>query len=233
MSNTPPRGHTVRIGGNAMGPLVVGDRSTISLSLPAEEANPPAPDRRPHYHPILATDIAQSSGRGDHASSIIRRALRTALQESCALARIDWDACTIDDLGDGLRIAAPAGTPKSTMLTPLLDDLATRLHTHNRTARPGTRIRLRAALHAGEIHQDETGALNGRPLEVLARLLDAPPLRTALADAPESTTLAAALSEHFYEDIAPQGHAGPFHQTVFTTKEHTATTWLYLPGPPR
>ncbi|MFC5183885.1 hypothetical protein [Actinomadura harenae] len=238
MTNPPNERPTVTVGGDAIGNIVVGNQNTITT-----QQGPPRPNtaprrddaaRNPTYRPLLAADIARSSGRGNAASTAIRGALRTALQESLRQSGIEWDHCQIHDLGDGFRIAAPAHTPKTAMIHPLLQQLAHQLHSHNRLAGELTQIRVRVALHAGDIAIDDTGAANGRPLEILARMLDATPLRAALDAAPPAHPLAALLSAHFYEETVPHGYPGinaeDFHRCPFTTKEYTADAWLYAPG---
>ncbi len=243
MAETPHKRTTVRVGGSVTGPFVVGDentvtahhdRSTTDTPVAPDPVRLPAAGRRPVYRTLLATDIAHSSGRGDVAADTIRRVLRTALGESFTRSGITWDDCLVDDLGDGFSVASPADTPKIALVYPLLTELAHRLRAHNRTAGDLTQIRIRVALHAGEVMVDETGVPTGRPLEVLARHLDAAPLRAALENAPESTPVAAYLSHHFYEETVPHGHPGinaeNFHKQQFTTKEYSADAWLHLPG---
>ncbi len=245
MAKAPHKRTTVRIGGDVTGPFVVGDENTVTAQhdrsatdtpVAPHPVHRPAAGRRPAYRTLLATDIAHSAGRGDVAATEIRRVLRTALRESFTQSGITWDDCLVTDLGDGFSIAAPSDTSKIALLYPLLTELANRLRTHNRTAGDLTQIKVRAALHAGDITVDDTGVPTGRPLEVLARLLDAAPLRAALENTPEPTPVAAYLSHHFYEETVPHGHPGinteDFHKYPFTTKEYSADAWLYLPGRP-
>ena len=189
MAKAPHKRTTVRIGGDVTGPFVVGDENTVTAQhdrsatdtpVAPHPVHRPAAGRRPAYRTLLATDIAHSAGRGDVAATEIRRVLRTALRESFTQSGITWDDCLVTDLGDGFSIAAPSDTSNIALLYPLLTELANRLRTHNRTAGDLTQIKVRAALHAGDITVDDTGVPTGRPLEVLARLLDAAPLRAAL-----------------------------------------------------
>ncbi|MET8546385.1 hypothetical protein ABZW03_38045 [Kitasatospora sp. NPDC004799] len=195
------------------------------------------------YRPVLAVDIEGSSGRGDTALMTIRRVLATALRESFGQSRIDWSACLREDLGDGLRVTAPAGAAKAALIHPLVHEFAARLRAHNRTAAPATSIRVRMALHAGDLRLGPDGEVAGRPLEVLSRLLDAPVARTALAAAPASTVAVLVLSQHFHEETVPHGYPGidpeMFREVTVRAKEFTAPAWLGLaaapsgpPGPP-
>ncbi|MEU3031880.1 hypothetical protein ACPCBC_33575 [Streptomyces incarnatus] len=186
------------------------------------------------YRAVLAVDIERSAGRGDRALLEIRARLTGMLREACAASGVDWAACLVHDLGDGLRVTAPAGTRKAALVHPLVPELALRLRTYNRGASPLTRIRVRIALHAGDVHVAPDGTVAGGPLEVLARLLDAPPARTALAGAPPTVPASLLLSGHFYDETVRHGHLGlfpeDFRKVGFTVKEHTGEAWLQLPG---
>jgi hypothetical protein len=188
-------------------------------------------DHKPEYRALMAVDVERSAGRGNPAQHRVRDVLFSALQESLERSGIDWAACLRDDLGDGIRITAPAGTPKTALLHPLLHELAVRLRAHNRLAGPLTRVRVRIALHAGDVFIDSS--VTGQPLETLARMLDAAPARAALANAPETVPAVAILSRHFYDETARHGYPGidpeTFHKVPFTVKEHTADAWLHLP----
>ncbi|MFF9345872.1 hypothetical protein [Streptomyces sp. NPDC014734] len=186
------------------------------------------------YRAVLAVDIERSAGRGDRALMEMRGALSGLLRDAFLESGIDWEACLRHDLGDGMRVTAPAGTRKSALIHPLVHELALRLRAHNRDAAPRARMRVRVALHAGDVHLAPTGEVAGSPLEVLSRLLDAPPARAALAGAPEAVTVSLLLSRHFYEETVRNGHHGlypeDFREVGFTVKEHTADAWLHLPG---
>ncbi|MER7463994.1 hypothetical protein [Streptomyces sp. NPDC097981] len=193
-------------------------------------------DREWAYRAVLAVDIERSAGRGNLALLAIREVLSTALRASFEQSGIAWESCLREDLGDGLRVVPPAGVRKTRLVHPLVHELAARLRAHNRTAGPATRIRVRIALHAGDVHLGRDGEVCGRPLEVLARLLDAAPARSALARAPQTTPAVLLLSQHFYEETVPHGHPGiepdDFRKVTFTAKEYTADAWLHVPGQP-
>ena len=188
------------------------------------------------YRALLAVDIERSAGRGNVAFFAAREALATALRGAFLAAGVDWAACLHDDLGDGFRVTAPADTPKRRLLHPLVPELAARLRAHNATAAPAAQVRVRVALHAGDVRLDPRGTAVGRPLEVLARMLDAAPARSALALAPAPVVAAVLVSEHFHDETVRHGYPGieaeRFQQVRFVTKEHAGTAWLQLVGHP-
>jgi len=183
---------------------------------------------------MLAVDIEHSSGRGNAPLLEIREALFTALRESVVRSEIDWETCLRDDLGDGIRMIPPAGTRKSHLIHPLIHELAVRLEAHNRTPDPSTRIRVRVALHAGDVFLGPGGEVAGQPLEILARMLDAPPTRKALARAPRTVPVSVLISQHFYDETVRHGYPGidpdTFQKVTFTEKNYTADAWLHLPN---
>ncbi len=185
------------------------------------------------YRALLAVDIERSSGRGNVAFHQIRDVLSRSLRESFEQSGIDWEACLRDDLGDGFRVAAPTGTPKAKLIHPLVPEIAVRLRAHNRMAGPKTQVRVRIALHAGDVCLGPAGEVTGQSLEVLARMLDAAPARTALAAAPDTVTASLLVSQHFYDETVRHGYPGidpdSFRKVRLTEKEYTADAWLHLP----
>jgi hypothetical protein len=182
---------------------------------------------------MLGVDIEKSSRRGDTAMLGNRRVLQSVLRDVVAEANIPWEDSHRDDLGDGMRLVLGRDVNKSRLLHPVAHELAARLRTHNRTAGPLGTIRVRMAVHAGEVHMDDAEVVGGS-LKTLARLLDAPPLRNVLAAAPETATVALAVSEHIHEDVVRHGYPGidpaTYQRFRFTVKETTAAAWLHVPG---
>ncbi|WP_051450306.1 hypothetical protein [Actinospica robiniae] len=191
---------------------------------------------RLEYRALLAVDIEKSSGRGRAPLTEIRRVLRESAEASLERNAIAPGACVFGDLGDGLRIVAPPGAPKADLLTAVIRDLALRLRRHNRTVGEHSplRIRVRAALHAGEVDVAEGDTVYGPQLEVLARLLDAGELREALRGAPADTPLALVVSGHYYEDAVRYGSLEVFPEEFeprsIAVKEFTGQAWLFVPA---
>lgn len=188
------------------------------------------------YRTLLACDIASSAGRGEATLQEIRGVLASVWHAAFQAAGLDWSRCRRQDTGDGFQLAAPAGVRKATLLYPMLPYLGTLVRQHNRQAPDETRIRLRIALHAGEVRLDQDGGLSGAPFEILARLLNAAPLRAALTEAPESVPVAAILSHHYGEETVGHGPDGPdadaFVPVEVREKEYAARAWLHYPGCP-
>lgn len=184
---------------------------------------------------LLSVDVEQSGAerRDSEAFVQLRRALFQTLEDAFEFSGITWSSCLRHDTGDGMIVVVPSEFPKSRLLYPMLERLAAGLRHHNRYAGPAIRIRVRAAIHAGDVRVDYYG-VTGRPKVLLARLLDADPLRGALAEAPDTATVAVIVSDSFHDDVIRHGHKGVdpslYVPVTVRVKEAEARAWLHLPG---
>ena len=105
--------------------------------------------------------------------------------EALGIAGIDDHYCDpFTDRGDGvLVLLRPADEiPKPFLLSRLMPALASLLAAHNSGISPAEQprmLRLRAVIHAGEVHYDGKGFF-GEDLDVAFRLLDAPRFKAHL-----------------------------------------------------
>jgi hypothetical protein len=112
------------------------------------------------HRTIVAVDI---EGFGDRCRTnrnqvAIREGLHGAMREAFGQAGIPWDDRDHEDRGDGIFILAGPEVPKSVFVESLPSALVSALCLHNGTHPGPERIRLRMALHAGEVNFDEHGA---------------------------------------------------------------------------
>ncbi|MFE7612561.1 hypothetical protein ACWIG3_34645 [Streptomyces celluloflavus] len=191
---------------------------------------------RYEHRALLACDIAGSAGRGERRLQEIRRVLRSALSDALGIADLNARDFAYVDTGDGCQLVAPAALSKARLLFPLLPELCSRIREHNLHAAADLRLRVRAAVHAGEIRLDPDGTVSGAPFEALARLLDSAPLRHATLAGTTGTPVAAILSHHFYEEAVGHGYEGleadAFTAADVRVKEYAARAWLWYPGSP-
>jgi hypothetical protein len=187
-------------------------------------------ETEPVYRALFAVDVESSGGRDNHSSVVIREVLFDALRNAFAASSIDLDVCTTEDTGDGMTVLVPPEFPKPRLVFPLLEQLEALLRRHNRGASAATRIRVRVALHAGDVRIDKFGVATGRPKVLLARLLDSAPVKSALARAPESTAVMLIVSDLFYEDVVRQGNLGVYAErfvpVAVRVKETEERAWL-------
>ena len=81
-----------------------------------------------------------------------------ALQRSFAKARIGWGKCATEDRGNGVLVLLSLTVPKSSLVTRCRCSWPTRWPATTRHAPGEARIRLRMALHAGEVLPDAHGS---------------------------------------------------------------------------
>ena len=110
----------------------------------------------------------------------VRDGMYQVMGEAFDRVGISWDDCDCEDRGDGLLILVPAEVPKGLLVESLPFALVTALRGHNGTHLGPEQIRLRMALHAGEVRYDQHG-VTGMAVNLAFRLLEAAPLKQALA----------------------------------------------------
>lgn len=189
--------------------------------------------RYPVHQSLFTFDVEDFSARyrDDRARLAVRAAVYRLVRESFTMAGIDWDSCICEDCGDGALVVVPAEVSKVLLLDPLLPGLLAALTEHNRGVSAAERIRLRVAVHSGEIVHDEHG-VTGHDLVVVCRLLDAAELRTALSES--DGPLAVCVSDLVYDTIIRHGYRGiepsTFHPVRIQVKKTRLHAWIQLPG---
>lgn len=188
-------------------------------------------DRGPAVHrTIVAVDV---EGFGDpHRTNpnqvAVREGLYSAMREAFRLAGIPWTDRDHEDRGDGMFILVGPDVPKSLFVESLPSVLIAALRSHNAAHPDSERIRLRMALHAGEVHYDEHGA-TAASINLTFRLLEAGPAKEALAGS--SGVLAVIASSWFFEEVVRHSAAdvAAYRSVPVTVKETSTIGWICLP----
>jgi tetratricopeptide (TPR) repeat protein len=183
------------------------------------------------HRTILVVDVEQF---GDHRRTnanqvAVRRGLYRSLYSAFEAAAIPWDSCDKEDRGDGVFILAAGDIPKAAFIEALPLALVNAVRWHNSKHPDTERIRLRMAVHAGEVRYDDYG-VTAASVNLAFRLLDAPALRNALVNSPG--VLALIVSSWFFEEVVWQSsaeYAATYRHTVVAAKETTASAWIALP----
>jgi class 3 adenylate cyclase len=157
----------------------------------------------------------------------VRDGLYRVMDTAFADAGISWDKCDCGDRGDGVLVLVPAEVPKGLLVESLPSAMVAGLREHN-SAHPGPeQIRLRMALHAGEVCYDEHG-VTAASINLAFRLLEADSLRTALAESPG--VLAVIASSWFYDEVVRHSTVvAMYHRVEVTVKETTTAGWICVP----
>ncbi|HEY7484923.1 MAG TPA: hypothetical protein VH912_10735 [Streptosporangiaceae bacterium] len=203
--------------------------------LPARTSQSLEGFRRAQHCVIFAVDVAGFTDvkRDDEVQLAVRDALYGLLIEAFGGAHLPWEECLHEDRGDGILVIIPAKMPSATVVDPLMERVRAGLRHHNRLASDAATIRLRAAVHIGEVHSDAYG-LAGSAVNHLFRLLDAPVLKKTLANA--RADLALMVSDYFYDSVVKHGPGmidpATFRPVDVEVKETKTRGWMHLPGVP-
>ncbi|MDQ3886966.1 MAG: tetratricopeptide repeat protein [Actinomycetota bacterium] len=184
------------------------------------------------HRTIVAVDVEGFGERINSQQVAVRGALYDVLRQAFHAAGIPWSGCHSEDRGDGVLIVAPPEVAKSVFVESLPVRLVEGLREYNSTHPAAEQIRLRMALHAGELHYDEHGVA-GASVNLTFRLLNADPLRSALAGSPG--VLALITSYSFFEEIvrhSPDAHPTAYRPVRVVAKETDTVGWVHLPDHP-
>ncbi len=191
--------------------------------------------RQPAVHRTIVVVDVEAFGdrkRTNANQTAVREGLYRALEQAFDRAGIPWGECDHEDRGDGVFILAPADHHKTHFVDALPDALVVALAEHNATHPPEERIRLRMALHAGEVAYDEHG-VTAASVNLAFRLADARPLKDALDQS--TGMLVLIVSEWFYQEVVRNSRAtdrNTFRPFEVKVKETATTGWISRPDDP-
>jgi hypothetical protein len=184
-----------------------------------------------HCTIVVVDVVGFGDYRRNNANQVrVRRGLYAALQYAFDAADVPWDRSRREDRGDGVLILVPADVPKALLVDRLPETLAVALHAHNKCHPAEEQIRLRLALHAGEIYHDEHGVTSSS-INHTFRILDADAVRSAFA---KSTDVLAVIgSTWFFEEVirhSDWSRAGSYFAVEVANKETNGKAWVRLVG---
>lgn len=167
----------------------------------------------PVHRSILAIDIESFSPPRTASIRIeLRLQLYRLVQEALDYTGADSSCCDpFEDRGDGMLVLIHPtdAVPKTLLLSRFIPELTRLLVDYNLTLPPDEwprrGLRLRAAVHAGEIHFDDNGYF-GEALDLTCRLLDAPGLKKLHASV--ASPLVLVVSDDIYYGVVKHGYDG-------------------------
>ena len=162
---------------------------------------------QPHHRTIFAVDVEGSTERTNTAKARYRLELYRLMETALDAAGIDEQSRDpFIDSGDGVMALVHPAThaPKTVLLDTVVPHLVKQL-TDLGTKDTEHGFRLRAVLHAGEIHHDDRGSY-GEAMDIAFRLLNAPATKRALRDV--TAPLVLVVSEHIYQCVVRHGYPG-------------------------
>jgi hypothetical protein len=149
---------------------------------------------------MFAADIVGYTrpDRDEEIQSHLRHALYGATREAFVASGISWGECLYQDRGDGPLVILPPAISPHVIIAPFPERLRHLIRRYNRCATAPARMQVRATLNIGPVYRDEHG-YSGEDINLLCRMLDAPPLKRVLTDT--GTDLALMVSARVYETI--------------------------------
>ena len=182
------------------------------------------------HRTIVVVDI---EGFGDRRRTdldqvAVRNGLYKVMQDAFYHAGIPWVDDGHEDRGDGVFVLVSGDIPKSLFVESLPSALVSALREHNISHSQEERIRLRMALHAGEVNYDDHGA-TATSIILAFRLLEAKQLKASLANS--TGLLAFIISSRFYEEVVRNNvaDADVYRRVLVHVKETSAVGWIYPP----
>lgn len=184
---------------------------------------------------VVGVGVESFSRRNTRRQSDTQRELRILTAEAAQAAGLDPTAWDVFPTGDGERAVLPAGVNLLAVVgrfVPALNDL---LVLRNEDRVPGTKIRLRMAVHTDVLSPGGNGSYAGPALVLLSQLLDSLPVRRALAGA-DASALALILSAAVYEKVVLSGllavRSGDFARVEvdLADEEMGHAAYVHVPG---
>ncbi|WP_173085130.1 hypothetical protein [Phytohabitans rumicis] len=164
------------------------------------------------------------------SQQVYRQTVREAA-DALGLDRLNW---LTQQGGDGELAILPADAPETAVVARLAPALDRLLRRHNRDLEPHARVRLRVAIHSGLVHLDGANGYPGDAVVTVCRLVDADPLKSALAAFPGAGA-ALIVSDQVYQDVVRHGYDGirvdRFRRVSvrMAAKRFDAVAWITVP----
>ena len=184
---------------------------------------------------LFAVDIAgfTRADRDDDIRLYLHEELYRILEQAFDGSGIPWKSCFPEDRGDGALVVIPPSIAAKAIIDPLPERLRSLIRRHNHVSCDAARIQLRAAAHLGPVDHDGHGFI-GSDVNFLFRMLDARPLKSALAST--GADLALIVSDYVYRSIVCRHPSmvspDAFHLVRFQVKYAKAQAWTYLSSAP-
>jgi hypothetical protein len=198
----------------------------------------PTLDDGPVHRSIVAVDIEGSTKRTNPVKGEIRRVLYDLLERALRAAGIGPRHLEqLADRGDGVLILIRPhdDVPKTILFGRLIPVLTALLAEHNATvAEPELQMRLRAVVHAGEVHEDSRG-FYGDDIDVAFRLLNSPTVKRTLREA-SAAPLVVVISEEIWDGVVRHRYADgdPYRQRIqVRVGERRRRGRVHIPVPAR
>lgn len=185
----------------------------------------------------MAADVVGYSRRSNADTECLQRDLVEVLGRARRAAGIADSAVRPQPQGDGQFTVLPVAVDESAVIPALLRELGESLIRRDATLAVEQRMRLRIALHRGLVKEGSNGWVGSSAIAV-HRILDAPPLRTAVQQNPAASYVLG-VPEVLFRDVIVPAVESPapdeFREMLvdLPAKNYVERAWLYVgPGLP-
>ena len=186
----------------------------------------------PSHATLFVVDVVGFGALANPAQLAVRNALYEMLSTSFDTGGVPWGECHREDRGDGALVAVPGTVSKTLVLDRVLGGLIEAVAAQG--AGGLIPLRLKVAIHAGEVHRDVNG-LVGFDVNHAFRLLESELVRYAIRTS--SAMCAVIASDSIYQSVIRHGYGsvapGEYARARVVNKEDDSVAWLRLPGAPR
>ncbi|NBH04833.1 hypothetical protein [Amycolatopsis sp. SID8362] len=186
------------------------------------------------HRTIMAVDIAGYNNPNRTLAHLreVHDGLWQVLRTTFAETGIPWDSCYVENTGDGAMFLLPPDIAKADLVAQFPARMRDELRRYNHVHAEEAQIRLRLALHAGEVAEGSHGRVS-KAASFTFRILDAPEAKAAQKAAEADLVLI--TSQLLYEDVVVQDAAadpGAFRRIRVKVKagENPAWAWLRVFG---
>jgi hypothetical protein len=192
---------------------------------------------KPRVRLCLAADIEHYSRFGNPEAMLAQERLVRVLRHARAHAGVAESAVVTEGRGDSEFAILPEGLDETRVVPLLIEGMAAALRDVNRGLDDHQRLRIRMAMDRGLLTPSVNGWVGSATIAV-HRLLDSPPLRSALASA-DGADHVVMVSRTLFQDVVRHGYRGltpgAFTEIDVTIpgKGFSERAWLFVPPPTR
>ncbi|GAB3133270.1 hypothetical protein GCM10027258_02120 [Amycolatopsis stemonae] len=185
-----------------------------------------------HHKTIMAVDIAgyNDPRRTTAHRLVVHEGFWKLMRSAFADVGVPWDVLFMENTGDGAMIQLPPEVAKADLVAELPDRMLAELRRYNAVHAEEANVRLRVALHAGEVYQGSHGTISDAT-SFAFRLLEEPAVKKALKES--GAALALIVSDTFFRDVVradPAADADSYRRIPVEVKETKTEAWLRLLG---
>jgi CRP-like cAMP-binding protein len=175
---------------------------------------------------VFLTDVVGFGARTRTDSD--RLLIREALFKMTQVTIQGLPGAQSEDRGDGFLTVVPPNVSTAKVLDRLLKEMPAALELHNITQRESARFKLRLAMNVGPVVSDM--GVSGEAIIVVARLLEAPRFKEAIAE--NTASLGLIVSPFVYETVIRHGadlrDVASYSQVPVEVKESDTIAWMKL-----